>query len=69
MSSRQVDAPSLSEDGPNVQRQAFAGSCGPNSSITYAQRDWLAGDPAQPTPPEQRSMAATATGLTFTMPM
>jgi len=46
--------PSLSEDGRNVQRQAFAGLLWSKQFYHYAQRDWLAGDPAQPTPPEQR---------------
>src|SRR5207249_2634731 len=47
-------APSLSEDGRNVQRQAFAGLLWSKQFYHYAQRDWLAGDPAQPAPPEQR---------------
>src|SRR6266567_4262909 len=49
-----VMPPSLSEDGPNVQRQAFAGLLWSKQFYHYAQRDWLAGDPAQPAPPEQR---------------
>src|SRR5438552_1490039 len=49
-----VMPPSLSEDGRNVQLQAFAGLLWSKQFYHYAQRDWLAGDPAQPTPPEQR---------------
>ncbi len=49
-----VMPPSLSEDGRNVQRQAFAGLLWSKQFYHYAQRDWLAGDPAQPAPPEQR---------------
>ena len=45
---------SLSEDARNVQRQAFAGLLWSKQFYHYAQRDWLAGDPAQPAPPEQR---------------
>jgi hypothetical protein len=46
--------PSLSADGRNVQRQAFAGLLWSKQFYHYAQKDWLLGDPAQPVPPEQR---------------
>ncbi|HEY6904977.1 MAG TPA: hypothetical protein VI216_11765 [Candidatus Acidoferrales bacterium] len=45
---------SLSSDGRNVLRQAFAGLLWSKQFYHYVQRDWLEGDPAQPTPPEGR---------------
>jgi len=48
-------APStLSADGRNVLRQAFAGLLWSKQFYHYVQRDWLAGDPSQPAPPEGR---------------
>jgi Glycosyl hydrolase family 63 C-terminal domain len=45
---------SLSPDGRNVLRQAFAGLLWSKQFYHYVQRDWLAGDPAQPAPPAPR---------------
>jgi len=45
---------SLSADGRNVLRQAFAGLLWSKQFYHYVQRDWLAGDPAQPAPPDSR---------------
>src|SRR3974390_2533533 len=44
----------LSEDARNVTRQALAGILWSKQFYPFAQRNWLAGDPAQPAPPEQR---------------
>jgi len=45
---------SLSADNRNVLRQAFAGLLWSKQFYHYVQRDWLAGDPAQPSPPDFR---------------
>jgi Glycosyl hydrolase family 63 C-terminal domain len=45
---------SLSGDGRNTLRQAFAGLLWSKQFYHYVQRDWLAGDPAQPAPSEGR---------------
>jgi hypothetical protein len=47
-------APHLSEDGRNVQRQAFAGLLWSKQFYHYVVEDWLKGDPAYPPPPIQR---------------
>ena len=44
----------LTEDMRNVQRQAFAGLLWNKQFFCYAVDEWLAGDPAQPPPPEGR---------------
>lgn len=44
----------LSDDMRNVQRQAFAGLLWNKQCYHYNIRKWLAGDPAQPTPPPER---------------
>jgi len=44
----------LSGDGKNVMRQAFAGLLWSKQFYHYVVRDWLEGDPAQPAPPEGR---------------
>src|SRR5205085_5524759 len=46
--------PSLSEDGRNVQRQAFAGMLWSKQFYYYDVRRWLRGDPAMPEPPRAR---------------
>jgi len=46
---------SLSSDGQNALRQAFAGLLWSKQFYHYVQKDWLAGDPAQPAPPTSRS--------------
>jgi len=43
---------SLSKDGCNIQRQAFAGLLWSKQFYHYDVRTWLRGDPAGPTPPE-----------------
>jgi hypothetical protein len=45
---------SLSADGRNVQRQAFAGMLWSKQFYNYDVRRWLLGDPAYPEPPESR---------------
>ncbi|MEL6902353.1 MAG: glucosidase, partial [Cyanobacteria bacterium J06606_4] len=42
----------ISEDQRAVQRQAFAGMLWNKQFYHYVIKDWLAGDPAQPAPPE-----------------
>jgi hypothetical protein len=42
------------DDAKNVMRQAFAGLLWSKQFYHYDVRDWLLGDPAQPTPPEAR---------------
>jgi hypothetical protein len=44
----------LSDDAKNVQRQAFAGILLSKQFYHYVVKEWLDGDPAEPTPPEQR---------------
>jgi hypothetical protein len=46
---------SLSSDGQNALRQAFAGLLWSKQFYHYVQKDWLAGDPAQPAPPASRN--------------
>ena len=46
---------SLSADGHNTLRQAFAGLLWSKQFYHYVQKDWLAGDPAQPSPPASRN--------------
>jgi hypothetical protein len=50
----QVIPPTLSPDAANVMRQALAGMLWSKQFYHYVVRDWLQGDPAEPTPPEQR---------------
>jgi hypothetical protein len=45
---------SFSEDERNVSRQAYAGLLWTKQFYYYASERWLAGDPAQPTPPVER---------------
>lgn len=44
----------LSADAANVQRQAFAGMLWSKQFYHYVVREWLAGDPAMPAPPQSR---------------
>ena len=44
----------LSDDAKAVQRQAFAGMLWSKQYYHYVIRDWVAGDPAMPTPPAER---------------
>ena len=44
----------LSDDARSVQRQAFAGMLLSKQYYHYVVKEWLDGDPAMPTPPEQR---------------
>ncbi len=44
----------LSEDGKNVQRQAFAGMLWTKQFFYYVIEEWLDGDPLQPKPPDAR---------------
>ena len=44
----------LSDDARNVQRQALAGLLWNKQFYDYNVLKWLTGDPAQPTPPDQR---------------
>jgi glycogen debranching enzyme len=45
---------SLSDDARNVMRQALGGLLWSKQFYHYVVRDWLAGDPSQPPPPESR---------------
>ncbi|HET7541223.1 MAG TPA: glucosidase [Polyangiaceae bacterium] len=42
------------EDSRRIQRQAFAGMIWSKQTFHYDVREWLAGDPTQPPPPERR---------------
>jgi hypothetical protein len=44
----------LSDDGRNVMRQALGGMLWSKQFYHYVVRDWLEGDPRQPTPPDSR---------------
>ncbi len=44
----------LSDDAKTVMRQAFAGLLWSKQFYHYVQEQWLAGDPAQPPPPDRR---------------
>jgi len=44
----------LSEDAQNVMRQSIAGLLWSKQFYHYVLREWLQGDPAQPTPPKER---------------
>jgi hypothetical protein len=44
----------VSDDERRIQRQAFAGLLWSKQFYHYDVRRWLAGDPGQPTPPEER---------------
>jgi hypothetical protein len=46
----------LDDDERNVMRQAYAGLLWSKQFFYFSVKDWLEGDPAQPTPPESRSM-------------
>ena len=43
-----------SDDEKNIQRQALAGMIWTKQFYNFDIRDWLQGDPSQPTPPESR---------------
>ena len=58
----------LSPDAKNVMRQSFAGLLWSKQFYHYIVSEWLEGDPAGPPPPEGHKQAATATGITSTMP-
>jgi hypothetical protein len=47
--------PALSVDERVVARQAYAGLLWSKQSYHYVVREWLDGDPAQPTPPPERT--------------
>jgi hypothetical protein len=49
-----LTSPGLSDDAKSVQRQAFAGLLWSKQFYHYIVRDWLAGDPAMPKPPQSR---------------
>src|SRR5262249_45131734 len=51
---RRVIPSELSADGRSVMRQALGGLLWSKQFYHYVVRDWLAGDPAQPLPPESR---------------
>jgi len=51
---RDVIPASMSADGRNVMRQAFAGMLWSKQFYNYDVQTWLQGDPAQPAPPKGR---------------
>jgi hypothetical protein len=51
---------SLSADARSVMRQAFAGMLWSKQFYHYVVRDWLAGDPGQPPPPDGRKRGRNA---------
>ena len=56
----------LSADAQNVMRQGFAGMLWSKQFYHYIVRDWLQGDPGNPSPPPSVSKAATTSGRTCT---
>ncbi len=50
----ELASPDLTEDGKNVQRQAFAGMLWSKQFYHYIVKEWLDGDPAMPKPPASR---------------
>jgi len=52
--------PRLSPDAKEVMRQALAGMLWSKQFYHYVVRDWLAGDPAQPSPPASRRRGRNA---------
>ena len=71
---RRVTPFALPEDMRNVQRQAFAGMLWSKQYYHFLVRRWLDGDPAGPTPPEERKRGRNykwwhlATGDVLSMP-
>ncbi len=57
---RTVIPESLSPDAQSVMRQALAGMLWSKQYYHYVVRDWLAGDPGQPPPPELRRSGRNA---------
>ncbi|MGB8701096.1 MAG: glucosidase [Thermosynechococcaceae cyanobacterium] len=55
----------LSDDLRNIQRQAFAGMLWSKQYYAYSVEDWLAGDPAEPTPPPERQRGRNAQWVHF----
>ena len=55
-----VVPPRLSPDAKEVMRQALAGMLWSKQFYHYVVRDWLAGDPAQPSPPASRRRGRNA---------
>jgi hypothetical protein len=51
----------LSTDAQSVMRQAFAGMLWSKQYYHYVVKDWLDGDPAQPTPPAARKNGRNST--------
>ncbi|MFL6375621.1 MAG: MGH1-like glycoside hydrolase domain-containing protein, partial [Pyrinomonadaceae bacterium] len=49
-----LSSPDLTDDGRNVQRQAFAGMLWSKQFYHYVVKEWLDGDPAMPRPPASR---------------
>jgi hypothetical protein len=56
-------APHLSEDGRNVQRQAFAGLLWNKQFYHFVVQQWLDGDPAYPPPPVERKSGRDRTWI------
>ncbi len=48
------------DEGRRIARQAYAGLCCSRQFYHYDVRTWLAGDPAQPSPPKQRKKGRNA---------
>lgn len=46
--------PALSPDARNVMRQGFAGMLWSKQFYHYVVKDWIAGDPGNPAPPQER---------------
>jgi hypothetical protein len=55
-----IQRPDLSDDERQVQRQALAGLMWTKQFYHYSVELWLAGDPAQPPPPEGRKQGRNA---------
>lgn len=51
---RRITPSQLPDDMRNIQRQAFAGLLWNKQCYHYNVQKWLDGDPAEPTPPEER---------------
>jgi Glycosyl hydrolase family 63 C-terminal domain len=56
---------SISDDLHNIQRQAFAGMLWSKQYYAYSIENWIAGDPATPTPPPERKRGRNAQWVHF----
>ncbi len=53
-------SPKLTDDDRNIARQAYAGLLWSKQFYNYVAEQWMAGDPGQPAPPEERKSGRNA---------